>query len=262
MKQNYTPDIYSNISGDDAPLISIVTITFNAEKEIPATLKSIREQSWKDFEHIVIDGASSDHTVDIVKQKSPDSLIVSEPDRGLYDAMNKGLRQARGKYVLFLNAGDTFHSADTLSLYAEAIATDPEADIIYGDTDIVDSERRYLRPRHLNVPQRLDFDSFKNGMLVCHQAFMVRKAIAPEYDLTYRFSADYDWTLKCLRKSDSAHNINLQTVVIDYLDAGLTDRNHRASLKERFRIMARNYGLLPTLLRHLRFLLRHLARRH
>lgn len=270
------------------PLISIITITYNAAPVIRPTLESLNAQTFRDFEHLVIDGASKDDTVSIVSEMCPDSIIRSEPDRGLYDAMNKGLRAAKGKYLLFLNAGDALHSPDTLQRYAEATClkdkdnlscpysgNDSEghipavnnsgsgricADIIYGDTVIVNSERRFLKPRHLSVPQRLTFRSFANGMLVCHQAFMVRRDLAPEYDLQYRFSADYEWTLRCLKAADPDHNVNLHTVTIDYLSDGMTDKNHSASLKERFRIMCRYYGTIPTLLRHIRFLLRHLSK--
>lgn len=255
------------------PLISIITITYNAAPVIRPTLESLNAQTFRDFEHLVIDGASKDDTVSIVSEMCPDSIIRSEPDRGLYDAMNKGLRAAKGKYLLFLNAGDALHSPDTLQRYAEATGLNGSripnamdntdsilscADIIYGDTVVVDSDRNFVKPRHLSVPERLTFRSFANGMLVCHQAFMVRRDLAPEYDLQYRFSADYEWTLRCLKSADPDHNVNLHTVTIDYLSDGMTDKNHSASLKERFRIMCRYYGTIPTLLRHIRFLLRHL----
>lgn len=242
-----------------SPLISIVTITFNAAKEITPTLESLNSQNYRDFEHIVIDGASSDDTLRIVRQLSASSRILSEKDKGLYDAMNKGLRLATGRYVIFLNAGDAFHATDTLQLYADAIESNASSgnwpDIVYGDTDIVDSKRQFLSKRHLSVPDRLTFRSFADGMLVCHQAFMVKKELAPDYNLDYRFSADYEWTLKCIKASDPDRNVNLHAVTIDYLSDGLTDKNHMASLKERFKIMAQNYGLLPTTLRHLKFLL-------
>ena len=98
-------------------------------------------------------------------------------------------------------------------------------------------------------------------MLVCPQAFMVRKDLAPDYDLSYRFSADYDWTVKCLANSDPDRNVNLHRATVRYLSAGLTDKNKIASLKERFRIMCRHYGAAKTLLRHAGFVPRALLRR-
>lgn len=242
---------------DGSPLISIITITYNAESEIGPTLESLNRQTFRNFEHLVIDGASSDNTLAIVKEMSPDSIVISEPDKGLYDAMNKGLRAAKGEYVLFLNAGDSLHSPDILRRYAERRG----ANIIYGDTIIVDSERNFIKPRHLSAPKKLTFKSFSKGMLVCHQAFMVRRSISPEYDLQYRFSADYEWTLKCLRSSDPTHNANIEAIAIDYLSDGLTDMNHKASLKERYKIMCRYYGTLPTILRHIGFAVRNILRK-
>ena len=243
----------------DTPLISIVTVTFNASSTIRKTMESISAQSFKNFEHLVIDGASKDDTTEIIKGFDlPQTEIISEPDRGLYDAMNKALKLAKGKYILFLNAGDAFHDASSLEKYARE--ADSNADIIYGDTVIVDLEGNYLGPRHLSVPDQLTFKSFSDGMLVCHQAFMVRKELADPYDLSYRFSADYDWCVRCIAKSDSAKCKNLNKVTIDYLRDGLTDKNKLKSLKERFIIMSRHYGLIPTILRHFTFLIRSLRR--
>lgn len=275
-----------DIHSDTKPLISIITITYNAEKEVVPTMQSIAEQSFRDFEHILIDGASSDHTLEAVRNISRDTIILSQRDNGLYDAMNKGLHMAKGRYLLFLNAGDTFHDADTLKAYSDAIRdfhiralgknkseifkshnsdhidNTPSLwpDIIYGDTVIVDKDRKLIGPRHLSVPEELTFESFAQGMLVCHQAFMCRRAIAPDYNLNYRYSADYEWTLRCLQNSKPYKNINLKRVTIDYLTDGMTDMHHRASLKERFHIMSEYYGRIPTIFRHIGFLWRSLHR--
>lgn len=243
------------------PLISIITITFNAEETLPLTMASVAEQSCGDFEHLIIDGASNDHTILIARQMGLPSLrIVSEPDSGLYDAMNKGLRMARGRYVLFLNAGDRFHANDTLRLYANAIRA-KKPDIIYGDTDIVDVSGRRIGPRHLSAPKMLTVYSFSRGMLICHQAFMMRKAIAPRFDTDYKFSADYDWTIRCIMASRAGNRYNLHTVTIDYLSDGLTERNKSASLIERFKIMAHHYGTFRAIFSHLSFIPRAIKRR-
>ena len=234
------------------PLISVITITFNAESVLPATIRSIMQQTFDDFEHVVIDGASSDKTLDIART-NPSARILSEPDNGLYDAMNKGIDMARGKYILFLNAGDAFRSSDTLSRYAQrALKGD---DIIYADTMIVDAAGNDKGPRHHTAPEVLTFKSFSKGMLVCHQAFMVKKEIAPEYDLQYRFSADYDWTIRCIKATEPGKCTNLHFNAINYLSDGLTDRNHFKSLRERYRIMSHHYGSLPTLAHHIRLIL-------
>lgn len=239
-------------------MISIITVTYNAVRTIEATLQSVASQNFTDYEHIVIDGASSDDTVAIAR-RYPGVRILSEKDRGLYDAMNKGLRLAEGQYVIFLNAGDTFHSNHILSAYASE--AQKGKDIIYGDTVIVDSERHIIGSRHLSAPVQLTLDSFSKGMLICHQAFMVRKELAPAYDLSYRFSADYDWTVRCIAAADPRKCVNLSLIAIDYLKYGMTDRNKIASLKERYRIMCRHYGKGRTILNHIGFLFRALKRK-
>ena len=113
--------------------------------------------------------------------------------------------------------------------------------------------------RHLQAPDELQWRSFRNGMLVCHQAFVVRRQSAPEYDLQYRFSADFDWCIRCMKQAQTL--VHTREILIDYLQEGMTTRHHRASLGERYRIMCRYYGTIPTLLRHIRFALRHLGRK-
>lgn len=237
------------------PLFSIITITYNAEATIEPTLRSIAEQTCKLYEHLVIDGASTDNTLQLVNRAANKlTTIVSEPDCGLYDAMNKGLARAQGDYVIFLNAGDSFHSPDTLQLIADAAMDHDYPGIIYGQTDIVNADRRRIGPRHLTAPEVLEFKSMANGMVVCHQAFVALRKITEPFDLRYRFSADYEWCLRCLKKSK--RNQYVDAVLIDYLNEGVTTRNHRKSLIERFKIMCRYYGTLPTMLRHIKFLFR------
>lgn len=240
--------------------ISIVTITYNAATEVRPTLESVKSQTFRDFEHIIVDGASTDDTILVARRNGVDGIrIISEPDKGLYDAMNKGLHAAKGDFILFLNAGDTFADAGTLQLFADA--AERHADIVYADTVIVDADRNILRPRHLSAPQILTVESFSKGMLVCHQAFMVRRSIAPDYNLDYRFSADYDWTIRCIEETIPERCINLHTVAIHYLADGMTDRNKIASLKERFNIMREHYGAPTAIARHLSFIPRAVVRK-
>lgn len=244
---------------ENKPLVTVITVTYNAAGEIGKTLDSLKEQTFKDFEHLIIDGSSTDATLSIVEKANlPQTKILSEPDKGLYDAMNKGLRAANGEYVIFLNAGDRFHDANTLALYGIHAATG--SDIIYGDTIIVDSEGKKIGDRHLKAPETLVRESFSKGMLICHQAFMVRKALASEYDLDFRFSADYDWCVRCIEKSSPDKCVNLHEVTVDYLSDGLTDKHKSESLKERFKIMCRHYGFVKTALNHIGFVFRALRR--
>lgn len=237
----------------DYPLFSIITVCYNAESTISVTMKSVVEQECRDFEHIIMDGASHDSTIAIVKEMAIDNTIVySSPDRGIYDAMNKAMDVAKGKYLIFLNAGDRFHKITTLQEIADKINENNYPGVVYGQTNLVDINGRYLGPRHLDAPKELICDSFKQGMLVCHQAFTVLRDIAPKYNLRWKFSADYEWCIKCLKQS--IQNVYTNSVTIDYLSEGVTTKNRKKSLIERFKIMACYYGLFPTLLRHIKFL--------
>lgn len=241
------------------PLFTIITVTRNAEATLPATLDSVKAQTCRLYELVVVDGASTDGTVAMAKESGIDNLkVISEPDRGLYDAMNKGLGMADGDYVIFLNAGDAFHSPDTLQTIADAIMDNDYPGIVYGQTDIVNPQREKIGERHLRAPSRLDLNSFRQGMTVCHQAFIVLRKLTNNYDTRYRFSSDYEWCIRCLQRSHRNHYID--DVLIDYLSEGVTTRNHTASLLERFRIMVKYYGLFPTLWRHIGFVWRSLRR--
>lgn len=241
-------------------LFSIITITYNAASELPPTLASVAAQQFSDFEFLLIDGASTDSTLALAAQAPiPNKTIISRPDRGLYDAMNRGLHAAQGQYVIFLNAGDSFPSTATLQTYANAILSAPEMPgIVYGQTMLVDSDRHVIGPRHLTAPADLSFRSFLDGMTVCHQAMAVRRDLAPEYDLRYRFSADYDWVIKVLRRSPL--NVYTGQVTAHYLSEGLTTRNHRKSLLERLKIMAKHYGPAAAFASHAKKITKKLAK--
>ena len=183
--------------------------------------------------------------------------------------MNKALRQAGGDYILFLNAGDKFHATTTLADIASQLSAfaDPAQlpAVLYGDTHLVDDRGTFLRARRLSPPEQLRRHDFVNGMLVCHQAFFARTdlARATPYDLRYRFSADYDWCIRLMQQAKRRRLplFNTHTVVADYLSEGLTTRHHKASLRERFRIMAHHYGLFSALAHHAWFVIRALIKR-
>ena len=253
---------------------SIVTITYNAEKVLQRTLDSVRSQTYEGVEHLIVDGASKDQTLAIVEQYKQQSdvsdnghkvIIQSEPDHGIYDAMNKGLTQASGDYIVFLNAGDSLPTAYTLEEIVHHCRLNefPENElpgVLYGNTDIIDAEGRFLHPRRLQPPDTLTWRSFRHGMLVCHQAFYARTDIAKntQYDTRYRFSADVDWCIRVMRESErmGLSLCNTRMVVANYTEEGATTKNHRASLFERFDVMRRHYGLLTTIAMHIWFVVR------
>ncbi|WP_277120764.1 glycosyltransferase family 2 protein [Bacteroides ndongoniae] len=238
------------------PKFSVITVCYNAQATIEDTIQSVIAQTYHHVEYIIVDGASKDRTLSIINRyRDRITTVVSEPDKGLYDAMNKGLRLATGDYVCFLNAGDSFHEDDTLQQMVHTLRELTELpDVLYGETALVDAEGHFVRMRRLQAPEHLTWHSFRQGMLVCHQAFFAKRTLAEPYDLRYRFSADFDWCIRIMKKSKVLHNTHL--TLIDYLEEGMTTRNHEASLHERFRIMAKHYGWLSTVAHHAWFVVR------
>lgn len=236
--------------------LSIITITYNAEKTLERTLKSVHEQTYENIEHIIIDGKSTDNTLDLIRKYGNEKMRwISEPDKGIYDAMNKGIAMAKGDYICFINAGDTFYATNTVeSIFYSANSLSKLPDIIYGETAIVDINNTFLHMRRLKAPESLTWKSFKKGMLVCHQAFIVRKELVEEYNTEYRFSSDVDWCIRMMKKSNIIHNT--KEILINYLNEGVTTANRKKSLIERYKIMANHYGQISTFLHHIWFAIR------
>lgn len=257
---------------------TIITITYNAEKVVERTLQSVLHQTYEDVEHLIIDGASKDNTLRIAEAYKAESdasgcghkvIIKSEPDEGIYDAMNKGLTQASGDYILYMNAGDFFPSDTTLEEIVHRCHLNelPSAElpaVLYGNTNIVDGEGHFLHPRRLQPPKKLTWRSFRQGMLVCHQAFYARTDLAKnlQYDTRYRYSADVDWCIRVMKEAERAAlplcNINM--VVANYTEEGATTQHHRESLKERYQVMCRHYGKASTFFMHCWFVVRSITK--
>ena len=232
-----------------SPRISIITVVFNGEDHIARTIESVIGQTYGQLEYIIIDGKSTDKTLEVVRRYKGIHQVLSEPDSGLYDAMNKGLKLATGDYVWFLNSGDQIYQADTVEKMVGGLEGTP--DIIYGGTMIIDEEQNEIGDRRLKPPERLTWKSFRQGMVVCHQSILVKRDRAPEFNLDYRLSADIDWAIRAAKDADRIHNAQL--VLSRFLEGGLTAHNIKAGLKERFKIMRGFYGLIPTVLRHFVF---------
>jgi glycosyltransferase involved in cell wall biosynthesis len=253
---------------------TIITITYNAEAVVGRTLESVLHQTYEAVEHLIIDGASKDNTMALAeqyKQQSDQSscghkvIIKSEPDHGIYDAMNKGLTQASGDYIVYMNAGDFFPTSETLEDIARScrlneLPSNELPAVLYGHTDIVDNQGKFLHHRRLSPPHNLTWRSFLHGMLVCHQAFYARTDIAKnlQYDTRYRYSADVDWCIRVMHEGEQM-GLRLQEiekVVANYTEEGATTRHRHASLKERFHVMCKHYGYFKTILIHCWFVLR------
>ena len=240
------------------PLLTIITITYNAERYLERTLQSVATAARlvpgvaRDIEYILVDGASRDGTLPIAERYSPLlNRIVSEPDAGLYDAMNKGLSLATGEYLWFLNAGDEVHDGQVLAQLLHAFES--QADVYYSDALFVQENgdavglRSEVTPHSL--PQNIHWRDFAMGMKISHQAFIVRRELAPAYDIT-NLSADIDWEIECLKRSKTIQY--LPFVLCRYLVGGLSTQQRRRSLLDRFKVLRHHFGLLPTLVNHLR----------
>ena len=276
------------MSNPERMFVSIVTVTYNPGELLEPTMRSVAEQVGVQIDYMVVDGASKDGTVDRLQsfgkrleEKEPDGgqdernqltyRWVSEPDRGLYDAMNKGLGMAKGDYVLFLNAGDILaHPRVLADLWSESKG----AAVYYGQAMVVESMGgRELGLRKPLPPQHLHWRSLRFGMVVSHQAFVIKRELALPYDLKYRICADIDWMIRCLRALDpgapasdkvsgSAGSVHFaDRVLVHFLDGGLSSQRRKAAWKERYRIFGRHYGFWNNLFNHLWIVVRYVLRR-
>lgn len=228
------------------PVLSVITVVYNNASDIERTMRSVLSQTYKHIEYIIIDGASTDGTLELIKKyEAQIAELVSENDRGIYDAMNKGLEKATGDYVLFMNSGDEIYAPDTVEKVFETL---PGADIYYGETEMFDQNWQSLGQRRHKAPPHLNFHSFRYGMSVSHQAIYIRRALTVPYDQRYQLSADIDWILKALKKADKV--VNTQQYVAKYLVGGMSKKKHRQSLRERFVIFSSHYGLVSTIFNH------------
>lgn len=222
-----------SMPSSDKPRISLITVCYNAEGTISKALQSAREQTYHDFEHLVVDGASTDRTLDIVRQFEDLPLVISsEPDKGIYDAMNKGVARARGDILFFLNADDRLRDAGVLARVAHAFDEDPDLDILWGDVINVfqDGERTRTTHAHIN-PEALLYDS------LCHQATFAHRHLFErhgDFDTTYPICADFDWFLRVLHGGARYRHLPLD--VAEFTRGGMHEQDRRALYKEKSRI--------------------------
>lgn len=246
------------------PLVTIITVTYNCDKLLDLTIGSVLQQTYPHIEYLIIDGASTDETIDVIqKADSINGKLIhsklfrwkSEPDNGLYDAMNKGLGIATGDYVLFLNAGDRLFAENTVE---ELMRTrTPDTDVIYGEVMLVNVSREHLGTRSQlttqKLPKVLTWKSLNLGMVVCHQAFIVARNIAPSY-MEGNLAADIDWVIEVLKKSRKTVNSGL--IVSEFLTGGISKQRHKQSLIDRYKVLKNHYGFFPNLWNHFRIVLR------
>lgn len=206
---------------------SIITVCLNAEDTIQETIVSVNAQIYPNYEYIIWDGASKDHTMDIVVKfaEKGRTEIFSEKDNGLYNAMNKAVHKCSGDYILFLNSGDTFADEQVLSDVAARIEKDKvKADIYFGNVFRKRADKTELEKyRGKKVVLRL----LLAGRMPCHQSMFTRLEIMKEYgfDESYSITADYNFLMKCYRKRHSIHYIDRAISCFD-CTAGISSQDN------------------------------------
>lgn len=204
------------------PLFSIITVTKNNDASLQKTAASITAQSCTDYEWIIVNGGAA-------LPKYYPALLIEEPDNGLYEAMNKGLRQARGVYLLFLNAGDCLSDPDILRTLS-IIAMMEEPDILYGDA--LETGMHYKKARS---HQTIDC-----GMITHHQAIYYKREIVVDltYDTQYRIAGDYDFTRRALKKAKTIHYCPAALCLFEI--GGLSQKHASLGRKEEYTIRRRS----------------------
>jgi glycosyltransferase involved in cell wall biosynthesis len=238
-------NIIGNKSNVNVPLFSIITVVYNGEKHLEQTIKSVVNQKYKNFEYIIIDGGSTDGTLKIIEKYNEHlDYWVSEPDEGIYEAMNKGIQLARGELIGLINADD-FYEPDALEKIAEAYRT-KKIEAVYVGNDYILQDDLSLRYRHYATKD------YWNGMTVRHQAMFVHRNIYRDmggYSTDYRFASDYDFLLRIV--AEDVALIFIDKFIVNYRNTGKTSIYYKASLREARTINRNYYGMLS--LRHLKY---------
>lgn len=219
-------------------MISIIVVCYNEEKRIGETLESIFCQTYSDYECIIVDGGSSDGTLDKIEQyrkrfeeKRILMKILSEPDKGIYDAMNKGVSLSAGNWINFMNSGDCFHDAEVLRRVAAQMQDNKS--IVIGRVIGYDG---YLG----RLYESQDIKDLEKGMAFCHQAIFAKREllVVHPFDLRYRICADYEWLLDMYLQNTEIECIDV--IVADYDADGISNKNAELSRDEMKRIQEKH----------------------
>ena len=204
-------------------IVTIITVCRNHAQELERTIRSVESQTWQEKEYLVIDGASTDDSLDVIKaHEASITRWVSEPDQGIYDAMNKGVKMAQGEWVIFMNAGDTFAGDDTLQ---RVFGNPLDADVIYGDVIKGELVKKAEDPRNAH------------RMFYCHQSAFVRTSCLREFpfDIRHRMSADFK-QVKQLYLSGKRFR-QLDFPVANFDTQGVSNRNRSAGLYDNIQVI-------------------------
>lgn len=190
--------------------ISIITAVYNRKGSIAQAIESVTNQTYSNIEHVIIDGASTDGTTEIIKQIiKPKDIFLSEPDKGIYDALNKGLQLSTGEIIGLVHSDDFLANERVLSEVAKAFS-DPNVELVYGDLDYVSKENTDRIIRHWKS-KPFNVDLLKQGWMPAHPTVFIRRSLYEKmggYNLKYSIAADYDWCIRYLKTS------NIKTIYI------------------------------------------------
>lgn len=206
------------------PKITIITVAYNAEKTLESTIKSVLSQSYNNLEYIIIDGASSDSSLQIINKYKDRIILISEPDRGVYDAMNKGINLASGEWLLFMNAGDHFFTSSVISDVMENSHTFDDYAVIYGD-----AEFRLKNIAYINIAS--DHVSSNQFMPFSHQAAFTRTNIAKQtrFDTSFKIAADAAFFLRLTRDGYQMKHIPITICSYNALEGLSADNDVKRS---------------------------------
>jgi glycosyltransferase involved in cell wall biosynthesis len=229
----------------EKPLLSIITVVRNDPVNLAKTLESVKSQSFRDYELVVVDGGSSNETLDVIrKYEAQITTWFTEKDNGIYDAMNKGIRAARGLYIEFLNAGDSY--IEPRSLEVVFAGDNQEYDAIYGEIKLFDKNGNFLG----QVPA-LDFTienlkCFGTGT-VNHQAFFVRKSKAPFFANKYSLKAELNWYIDILTRNKGLTFKRLPLAIINYRQGGKGHQHFWKNLYEWTCVVQSKFGFMQNI---------------
>lgn len=226
------------LSKKEKPLITIVTVVYNGADFLEETIKSVISQSYDNVEYIIVDGGSTDETLDIIrKYNDVIDYWISEKDAGVYYAMNKAERLSSGDFLNFMNAGDLIFSDNVLEEMSEKMLS--SSAILYGDSVIINDDKKlWMKAKAFSLLNLLLWST----RVVCHQSMFVRKSIFPEYDTRYALKAELDWYFQLLEEKNVASYTN--TPVCIYSLGGISDRLFKLEMTETIAVMFRRFSFL------------------
>jgi len=222
----------------DQPLITIITVTYNAENVLEETIQSVLSQNYSNIEYIIIDGGSTDGTLKIIKHYEKEiNKWITQDDHGTYDAMNKGVKLSSGKYVNFMNAGDTFVNQSVISTFIKQIESD--YDLYYGGANMHITNNEYYKAGNTD---------FYNTVPICHQAIFTKRnlLINNPFDLKYKIASDYDFLFKLYNEGIKFKNLDIP--ICNFDGSGVSTENKLFTNIEALHVLS-NYASVDEVLK-------------